>query len=169
LGVVLVAGALGLALQQPWTGPATGTESGGLPATAEQERKAALDEIEARFKQAVVMLHANRHEYAVAALERVLTLAPRLPEAHANMGFALVGLGRFAGAEYYFQQALALRPEQLNAYFGLALCHENNGDLEAALGAMRVYVHLADEDDPYVRKAMSAIWEWEAAGDAARG
>ena len=34
------------------------------------------------------------------------------------------------------------------------------GDKEAALGAMRSYIHLAPPDDAYVKKARSAIWEW---------
>jgi hypothetical protein len=34
-------------------------------------------------------------------------------------------------------------------------------DVAGALGAMRSYVHLVKDDDPYVRKANAAIWEWE--------
>jgi len=28
---------------------------------------------------------------------------------------------------------------------------------------MQAYLHVAEENDPYRRKAESAIWEWEAA------
>ena len=38
------------------------------------------------------MLHAGQPAMALAALERVLTLAPDLPEAHVNAGFALFEL-----------------------------------------------------------------------------
>jgi len=169
LGVVLAVALLGLAVQLPPLGSGVGVASTAADASAASQRAAVLGELDARFRQAVVMLHAQRYEYAVAALKRVLSLAPRLPEAHVNMGFAHIGLAQFATAERYFQQALALKPGQLNAYYGLALCREHAGDLDAALGAMRAYVHLADEGDSYVRRAKAAIWEWEAARDAARG
>jgi hypothetical protein len=56
-----------------------------------------------------------------------------------------------------------LRPNQVNAYYGLAVALEGLGDTAGALGAMRVYVHRSPPDDPYLRKAQAALWEWEAA------
>ncbi|MBX3608106.1 MAG: tetratricopeptide repeat protein [Piscinibacter sp.] len=122
------------------------------------------DELRERFEQAVLMLHAKQYEHAVTALHRVLELAPRLPEAHVNMGFALLGLGRAAAARDFFEAATALRPEQANAYYGLALAHEAEGDTELAIGAMRSYLHRArDADAAHLRRARAALWEWEAA------
>ena len=118
-------------------------------------------EIERRFRQGVMMLHSGRHDYAVTAFHRVLELEPRLPEAHANMGFALLGLDRDTAARDFFQSAIELRPEQVNAYYGLALAWERVCDIAAARGAMRTYLHLTPGDDPYVRKARAALWEWE--------
>jgi hypothetical protein len=59
---------------------------------------------------------------------------------------------------------MALRPEQANAYYGLAVALEALGDRPGALGAMRSFVHLAKEGDPWVPKARAALWEWQAAG-----
>ena len=56
-----------------------------------------------------------------------------------------------------------MRPEQANAYWGLAVALEKLGDLHVALGAMRTYIHLSPADDPYVRRARSALWEWDDA------
>lgn len=123
----------------------------------------AASEIDERFAQAVVMLHARQYEPAVAALHRVLELAPRMPEAHVNMGFALLGMGRPPAAADFFRSAIELRATQANAYYGLALAGEAQGDLHAALGAMRSYLHLSKADDPHRTKARSAIWEWEQA------
>ena len=109
------------------------------------------------------MLHIGEHLYALEALERVLELAPDMPEAHANAGFALLGLDQPRRAREQFEHAIAIRPGQVNAYYGLALAFEALDDMEAALGAMRTYVHLADEGDPHVRRARSAIWEWQSA------
>lgn len=120
-----------------------------------------LAELDARFQQAVMMLHAQRYDDAMVALHRVLQLSPRLPEAHANMGYALLGLEDYEGAYGFFSSATDLEPYLGNAYWGLAVTLEKLGDLEGALGAMRIYIHLAAPDDPYVRRARSALWEWD--------
>lgn len=114
------------------------------------------------FRQGVAMLHARQYEHATAAFHRVLKFAPAMPEAHANMGFALVGMGRHREARAFFEGAIELQPRQVNAYYGLALAAEGLGDLEVARGAMRTYVHLAPAGDPHRRKAESALWEWSA-------
>jgi predicted Zn-dependent protease len=122
------------------------------------------DEARRRFDQAVVMLHSKQYDHAVTALHRVLVLAPQMPEAHVNMGFAMLGLKRIKEARDFFDGATALRPEQANAYYGLALAHEAAGDLASATGAMRTYLHLArDERSEHLARARAALWEWEQA------
>lgn len=119
-------------------------------------------EIHQRFQQGVIMLHAKQHEHSITAFHRVLELDPAMPEAHVNMGFALIGLERYSAARDFFESALALRKEQINAYYGLAVALEGLHDRPGAIGAMRTFVHLSKPDDPYVRKAQAALWEWEA-------
>ena len=120
-------------------------------------------ELRRRFDAAVLLLHAKQWGPAATALQRVLELAPRLPEAHVNMGFAMLGLERPAAARDFFEAAMALNATQANAYYGLALAHEASGDLEVALGAMRTYLHLARaEDTSHLRRARAALWEWES-------
>ena len=120
------------------------------------------DELTTRFEQAAYMLHAKQYENAITALHRVIELDPRMPEAYVNMGYALLGLKRNKAARDFFKTAIDLNPYQGNAYWGLAETLENDGDLRAALGAMRIYIHLAKPGDPYVRRARSALWEWES-------
>jgi tetratricopeptide (TPR) repeat protein len=79
------------------------------------------------------------------------------------MGYALIGLGKYAAARDFFEGALELRRDQVNAYYGLAEALDGIGDRSGAIGAMRTYVHLSRPDDLYVRKAQAALWEWEAA------
>jgi len=113
----------------------------------------------------VAMLHARRYDYAITALHRVLELAPRMPEAYVNMGFALLGKGEHRAARDFFQAAIDLRPYQHNAYWGLAVALEGLGDLEGAMGAMRTFIHLAPSDprtEAFVRKARAALWEWDS-------
>jgi len=119
-----------------------------------------MAEIDQRFQQAVAMLHARRFDDAAMALHRVILLSPRLAEAYVNMGYAMIGLERYDAARDFFLTATDLRPYQANAYYGLAIAFEQMNDLEGALGAMRTFIHLSPPGDPYVRKARSALWEW---------
>jgi tetratricopeptide (TPR) repeat protein len=131
--------------------------------------QARADEVRVRFEQAVVMLHARQYEHAATALHRVIELDPELPEAHVNMGYAMLGLERYKAAADFFAEATERRPGQANAYYGLAVALEAQGDLAAALGAMRTFVHLSPPEDPFVRKARAALWEWQARRDEASG
>ncbi len=123
----------------------------------EQERRVAE-----RFQQAVALMHAKRYDYAITALDAVLALSPNMPEAYVNMGYAFLSLEEFGPARGAFEKALSLKLDQVNAYYGLAVAFEAQGDYEAALGAMRSYIHLSKPDDPFLAKARSALWEWEA-------
>lgn len=126
-----------------------------------QQEQAA--EISTRFQQAVVMLHAKRYDEAITALQRVLKLDPRLPEAHVNMGFALLGLKQYEESQRSFETAIDLRSAQANAYYGLALAMKGMNDTEGAIGAMRSYIHLSSPDDPYLNNARATLSEWETA------
>jgi len=121
----------------------------------------ARQEINRRFQQGVIMLHAKQYSHALTAFHRALELDPALPEAHVNMGFALIGLERYSAARDFFDSAIALRKEQANAYYGLALALDGLRDRPGAIGAMRTYVHLSRPEDPYRRKAQAALREWE--------
>jgi len=114
------------------------------------------------FQQSVVMLQAQQYEYAATALHEVLKIYPQLPEAHANMGYALVGLGRYEAASDFFHAATDIRPTLHTAYYGLAIAEEGRGDLHAALAAMQAYAHLAAANDPYLERAQSAMRAWES-------
>lgn len=121
-----------------------------------------MREVQIRFDQGTALLHAKRYEYAAAAFQRVIELAPRMPEAHVNLGFAFLDVQQYEDAGNEFNLATQLNPGQANAYWGLALAMEGMKDYEGALGAMRAYIHLSrTPNDPYVPKARAALWEWE--------
>lgn len=122
-------------------------------------------DVELAFRQGVAMLHARQYAHALTAFHRVLKFNPAMPEAHANMGFALAGLGRHREAKAFFEGALDLRPRQDNAYYGLAVAAEGMGDLETARGAMRTYLHLAPADDPHRKRAQAALRAWDEGRD----
>ncbi|NMG75735.1 tetratricopeptide repeat protein [Aromatoleum diolicum] len=117
-------------------------------------------ELRTRFEQGVMMLHMKQYEFALTAFHQVLALEPKLPEAHVNMGFALLGLKQWRGARDFFESAIELRRDQMNAYYGLAIALEGQGDMPGAMGAMQTYLHRAAADDPFRARAESALWEW---------
>lgn len=129
----------------------------------EHVRQKRKEEVARKFAEGVRLLADRDYQAAASALHRVLELEPKMPEAHVNMGFAMIGLQNHAFARDFFEAAISLRTEQMNAYYGLAVALDGIGDAEGALGAMRTYVHRSDPNDPFVRKANAAIWEWEAA------
>lgn len=120
-------------------------------------------DIDRRFEQGVIMLHAKQYDHALTAFHRVLQLAPEMPEAYVNTGFALIGLKRYKEARDFFESATLLRRSQVNAYYGLAVALEGMGDIPGALGAMQSFIHLTKADDPFRRKAEAAVWEWRQA------
>ena len=127
-----------------------------------QQDSAELRLLHQQFQQAVALLQHGEYDFAVQGFHEVLKTAPEMPEAHVNMGFALLGLEEYEAARSFFDTATNLRPSQSNAYYGLAIASEGLGDTRQALAAMQAYVHIAAEDDPYRRKAEAAIWEWGA-------
>jgi tetratricopeptide (TPR) repeat protein len=134
-----------------------GVERPDLKAHADQQRK---EEIDARFNQGVIMLHAKQYEHATTAFHRVLQLAPSMPEAYANMGFAMLGQKRYKEAFDFFDGATSINPNQMNAYYGMAEAYEGLGDYRGALEAMEAWLHRAKADDPFRRRAEAAVWEW---------
>ncbi len=141
-------------------GPTSELAVAASPQTPEEKR---LAEITSRFEQAVVMLHAKEYEHAATALHRVMELSPRMPEVYVNMGYAKLGQELPQEALVFFETATQLKPEQANAYWGMAVALESSGDLAGALGAMRTFLHLSPGDDDFARRARSALWEWEEA------
>lgn len=130
--------------------------------------EAAQATLKMRFEQGVAMLHMRQYEYAVTAFHEVLGIAPTMPEAHVNMGFALLGLEQWKAAADFFDSAIDLRREQLNAYYGLAIALEALGDMPGAIGAMQSYLHRAPTEDAYRKSAEAALWEWRERDRAAR-
>ncbi len=100
-----------VAPQRPALHGASGQTLVDLPSHASAQR---AREVRERFDQAVVMLHARQFEHAVTALQRVVELAPRLPEAQVNLGFAWLGLHDGPRAQRAFEAAIDLRPAQAN-------------------------------------------------------
>ena len=117
--------------------------------------------IDQHFNQAINYMQEKQYQLASFEWQQLLVLNNRMPEVHVNLGFSQYELGLYQSAMDSFNRAMELNPYQANAYYGLAICFEKLGDIPAAKGAFRSFIHLAKQDDPFVRKARSALWEWE--------
>lgn len=155
---------LGLTLATVLTGGLLMRPADTPPESPTDSPAAQVPESQQAFDLAVGQLRARRYGAAAVTLDRVLALSPRMPEAHVNKGFALMGLSRVAEVRAAFERAIEIRPGQANAYYGLALTFEADGDLSLATGAMRSYLHLARGERPeHLSRARAALWEWEQA------
>jgi len=129
------------------------------PAPAPEAKKDAT--FERMFNEGLQLMRQGRAHEAIVVLEAARKRQPKVPEVSANLGFIHLGAKNYEAAQREFEQALIVSPQQVNAYWGLAMASEGLGDLDMALGAMRTFQHLEKEDSPFQRKADSAIWEWE--------
>ena len=116
-----------------------------------------------RFREAVNLLHTGRHAEALLAWEDVIAMAPTLPEARVNLGYAHLGLGQAVEAEQAFRAALALRESQANAHYGLALALAKQQRWTEARSAMRRFLHYSGPQDPYLARAHELLRQWPTA------
>lgn len=134
------------------------------PAPAPQGEPAGF---RAAFEAGIAHLRQGDAHSAAQAFETARRANPHAPEVYVNLGFAYLELNQPAASRAAFETASTIAPGQVNAYFGLAEALDALGDSEGAMGAMRTYLHLAPGDDPFRRRAMSALWEWESRRDPA--
>ncbi|MEH6628812.1 MAG: tetratricopeptide repeat protein [Motiliproteus sp.] len=118
-------------------------------------------QVDILFEHSVLLLKQKSYQQARKAIEQVLVVMPDMPEAHVNLGYALLGLEQADSALQAFNRATEINPMQANAYYGIGICYELKGELHAALGAMRTFLHVGDGKGRFSRRARSAVWEWE--------
>ena len=140
------------------------TKSVNMPPSVNSFEPTGQGKLDQLFSAAVRHMQRGDYEQAISIWHQVLLINPEIPEVKVNMGFSLYEAGLYSTARDFFISAMEQDAYQANAYYGLAITSEKMGDLEGAMGAMRSYIHLAgsEEDERFVRRARSALWEWEA-------
>lgn len=91
-----------------------------------------------QFAAADAAARARQLPAAALAYRNLLKLHPDYPGAHANLGFVLLDLHRYAEAATHFSAALAAQPDTPACSVGLAYCLQRTSDWVAA---ERHYLH----------------------------
>lgn len=115
--------------------------------------------------RATELVDRQRYAQAIDALNHAQPLLKDVPQAYLLIGRALEGQGDTATARDFYLAAVDRDPYLYDGYWGIATTSEALGDVEAALGAMRSYLHTEPDKHPdrlRVAQARSAIWEWES-------
>lgn len=98
-----------------------------------------------RFLRAVILVHQDRREEAMAAFRRLTEEQPELPEPHNNLGVLYAAQGRYEDAKRALEMAVMTAP-------GYATAHENLGDVHVRLAAQSY--ERAMKYDPKNRSAV---------------
>jgi tetratricopeptide (TPR) repeat protein len=122
-------------------------------------------EINRILNEAIEKIKAKRYEEAISDLHQTREKIQSSPQSYLVMASALAGKKDFDTARDFYKAAIDKDPYLADAYFGFATASEALGDLKAALGGMRNFLHVQPNADPQklrIVQARSAIWEWES-------
>ncbi len=111
------------------------------------------------------LLDAKQYDAAIVTLNQERDRIKDDPRSFVSMAQALEGKRDYDTARDFYYAAIDKDPYLAEAYYGFATTSEALGDLEAALGGMRNFLHVQPNADPQklrIAQAKSAIWEWEA-------
>jgi Flp pilus assembly protein TadD len=105
--------------------------------------------VTSRYNQGVLLVKAGKLDEAVAAYDRVLTVAPNHYDTLVNAGFTLSRQGKADAAISRFTAATAVKPDATLAWTNLAAAYEQKKDLVNAAAAWRKAATLAPKDYTY--------------------
>ena len=95
---------------------------------------------------AVALAQQSRQEEALPFFARAAQLAPRLAEAHLNLGNALFETRRYDEAIASFRTTIKLRPDFIPAYNGLGNAYRASSRLDAAIACYGEALRIAPRD-----------------------
>jgi tetratricopeptide (TPR) repeat protein len=135
------------------------------PAGAQKARAPQATETEKILQAAKAQIQAKHYDAAISSLHEARALIKQDPQSYLLMARALEGKADYDTARDFYAAAIDGDKYLADAYFGFATASEKMGDLEAAIGGMRNFLHVQPNADPQKLKivqARSAIWEWES-------
>ena len=81
---------------------------------------------------AMIYIHQTNHEAALASIERAIELDAKEKEVFYYAGVLEGSRGEWRSAIHYFEKAIRVEPEYIQAFVGLAQCYGELGDLSYA-------------------------------------
>jgi tetratricopeptide (TPR) repeat protein len=138
---------------------ASGTKKAPAPTAPEATGPAKI------LQAATAQIDAKRFEAAITSLNDARAQVQDDPQSYLLMARALEGKADYDTARDFYSAAIDRNSYLADAYFGFATTSEKMGDLEAAIGGMRNFLHVQPNADPQklqIVQARSAIWEWES-------
>ena len=109
------------------------------------------------FRDAVEAQQHGDYEAAVQKYRQLVALRPDVPEIHANLGAALVHLGRFDDAIAQYETALAARPDQMQIRMNLALAYYKAGRIGQAVPEFEK-LHAAAPAEKRITLLLADCW-----------
>jgi Flp pilus assembly protein TadD len=106
---------------------------------------------------AMLYLELGRHQQAIAHFARSTKLKPHSPQAHYNLGTALIAARRLDEAVSAFREALRLDPSYANAHNNLGNVLLAQGKTEEAIREFREVVRLQPESEAAKKNLAAAL------------
>lgn len=135
------------------------------PQPVRKDADAKTSEMNEILKDATAKIKSKRYNEAIADLQQAHEKIQSSPQSYLVMASALAGKKDYDTARDFYKAAIDKDPYRAEGYYGFAITSEALGDLEAAIGGMRNFLHVQPNADPQKLKivqARSAIWEWES-------
>jgi Tfp pilus assembly protein PilF len=102
--------------------------------------------IDATYQNGVSALKRGDLASARTAFEKIIKLAPQIPEAHNSLGWVLLTQGETDNAIVQFRTALRFKPAFVQAHINLANALSQKKNLEEAAAEARTAVTIAPKD-----------------------
>ena len=109
------------------------------------------------YSQGIQALQQGDLDSAQAAFEKVVRLAPKIPEGHNSLGWVLLARDQVEPAIHQFQTAIKLKPDFSQAHINLSNAFVRKGDASGAVRESREAVRLAPADSESRRTLAHAL------------
>jgi len=109
------------------------------------------------FRDAVDAQNHGDYAHAVEKYQQLIALRPDVPEARANLGAALVHLGRFDEAITQYESALAGNPNQMQIRMNLALAYYKAGRIDRAASELAT-LHNGAPSEKRITLLLADCW-----------
>jgi len=143
------------ALEARWKSDAIGACDDAL----KSQQMNRIDTASTWVNRGILEMSRERYKNARGNFKEALNLLPKLPEAHVDLGSALINMQEFAEGAKETELGLSLGSHEAErGYYNLGIAYEEMGDLQKAYENFRHAAELApDWQDPQKQMARFAV------------